>query len=364
MKKDYKVYRGFPKTERHCLETYPQFIVGMLADLVNAFVFHVYRRSFRRKVAEGKTKQIEDLRDDLCRALKLDQKVLSHCIWTSYDLLKPGSKHFETALALWRSVLDDPSDREAYRVELLGKRIAIFGEYMFGIPGVQTLRDHPVRAAQVLQAHVKKINPVSYTFLDVLEKKDQKIKDLELQMERYKCIAADLYFRHILEQLPGPIPLDNNRKRMTSATKHWDAFLRNAMSEAGDVHHPLHQLLSLVNDKNQAVKLLGEALYQSLSINIHHEFIALNGNASDDSYRQIIPEFKYSRLERALFKALIPLSGQDGTQLDWDREKDKYITKTGARGQGSSGRGWGVQRFDNFQGGIHQPRGRSGWSAD
>lgn len=235
---------------------------------------------------------------------------------------------------------------------------------MFGIPGIQTLRDHPVRAVQVLQARVKNINPASYTFLDVLEGKDQKIRDLELQMERYKCIAADLYFRHILEQLPGPIPLDNNRKRIKSATKHWDAFLRNAVSEADDAGHPLHQLLSLVNDKNQAVKLLGEALYQSLSINIHHEFIALNGNASADSYRQIIPEFKYSKLERALFKAIIPLSGHDGTQLDWDREKDKYITRPGSRGQGSNWRGWGAQRFDNFQGGIHQPRGSSGRLAD
>ncbi|OJD28808.1 uncharacterized protein BKCO1_1100001 [Diplodia corticola] len=326
VQQNYRVYRGFPETEKYHAETNSKSVIGRLADLINAFYFHVYRRSFRKKVTEGKTQPIQDLREHLYQTLNLDRKGLVHSNWTSYNSLKPGGDHFETAIALWCSVMNNPGDGEAYRIELLGKRVAIFGASTFGIPEIQTLRDNPVRAVQLLQAHAKSVNPASHTFFDVLEEKERKIRDLESRLGRYKCIAADLYFRHILEQLPGSVPLDSNKRHTASATKQWGDFLKKAVEGADDVQHPLHPLLRLLDDKQKIARMLGEALYRSLSINIHHEFISLDSNTSRDGYGHIIPDLRYSKLEQALFKAILPSAEQAGAQPDWDLERDRYIT--------------------------------------
>lgn len=149
---------------------------------------------------------------------------------------------------------------------------------------------------------------------DVAKQLRDRIKEMELELGHQRRIITCLTFRHILERLP-PHP----KKRM-EYTNDWANFWSNAMKSAeksGDDEHPLASLLNQFGTTpgSETVEEVAQAMYGTLSTNIHH----FKGEGIYE-----VRDDQWDVLPCAILRAIVPQSKKDGS-VDWVEERKRFL---------------------------------------
>jgi hypothetical protein len=149
---------------------------------------------------------------------------------------------------------------------------------------------------------------------DVTEELRDRIKEMELELGRQRRIITCLTFRHILERLP-----EHPKKRMEYAND-WANFWSDAMRSAaksGDDEHPLAPLLNQFGTTagSEVVEKVAQAMYGTLSTNIHH----FKGEGIYE-----VRDDQWDALPCTILRAIVPHSKKDGS-VDWAEERKRFL---------------------------------------
>ncbi|KAE9374085.1 hypothetical protein N431DRAFT_464373 [Stipitochalara longipes BDJ] len=180
--------------------------------------------------------------------------------------------------------------------------VRIFGDVM----GCSTVSLNPQESISKLHESFKKN--------DVAEELRDRVKEMELELGRQRRIITCLTCRHILERLP-----EHPKKRIEYAND-WANFWSDAMRSAeksDDDEHPLAALLNQFGTTagSEAVEKVAQAMYGTLSTNIHH----FKGEGIYE-----VREDQWDALPCAILRAIVPHSKKDGS-VDWAEERKRFL---------------------------------------